>query len=108
MKTYQVVFTPEALDQLRVIEQYIATSSGYPAVAAHYVDELVTYCEALCIFPQRGAARDDIRRGLRVAPYRHSTEVAFAINADVVWIIGLFYAGQDIGASLHGDLDLPD
>ena len=58
MKAYQVVLTPEALDQLRAIERYIAAASGYPMVAERYVDALVSYCESLATFPQRGARRD--------------------------------------------------
>ena len=44
-------------------------------VAERYVDALVSYCESLATFPQRGARRDDIRPGLRLVPYRSSAEV---------------------------------
>jgi plasmid stabilization system protein ParE len=104
VKTYQVVLTPEALDQLRAIEHYIAVASGYPTIAERYVDALVNYCESLAAFPQRGTRRDDIRPGLRLVPYRSSAEIAFAVDGEQVWIIGVFYGGQDYeSALLPGD-----
>ncbi|MHB1282322.1 MAG: type II toxin-antitoxin system RelE/ParE family toxin [Metallibacterium scheffleri] len=100
MKAYQVVLTPEALNQLRAIERYIAAASGHPMVAERYVDALVSYCESLATFPQRGARRDDIRPGLRLVPYRGSAEVAFVVDEEEVWIIGVFYGGQDYESAL--------
>ena len=100
MKACQVVLTPEALDQLRAIERYIAAASGYPMVAERYVDALVSYCESLATFPQRGARRDDIRPGLRLVPYRSSAEVAFVVDGEQIWIIGVFYGGQDYESAL--------
>ncbi|EQD46340.1 plasmid stabilization system protein [mine drainage metagenome] len=100
MKTYQVVLSPEALDQLRAIERYIAVASGHPTIAERYVDALVSYCESLATFPQRGTRRDDIRPGLRLVPYRSSAEVAFAVDGEQVWIIGVFYGGQDYESAL--------
>lgn len=103
MKAYQVILTPEALDQLRAIERYISAASGHPMVAERYVDALVNYCESLAMFPQRGARRDDIRPGLRLVPYRSSAEVAFAVDGEQVWIIGVFYGGQDYESVLLPD-----
>lgn len=102
MKTYQVILTPEALDQLRAIERYIAMASGYPMIAERYVDALTSFCESLAMFPQRGTQRDDIRPGLRLVPYRDSAEVAFAISDEQVWIVGVFYGGQDYESAFHG------
>lgn len=80
MTRYKFVITPEAFEQLRAIERYIAGASGYPMIAERYVDALVSYCESLDTFPQRGTLREDIRHGLRVLPYRDSAEVAFTVT----------------------------
>ncbi|MHB8311177.1 MAG: type II toxin-antitoxin system RelE/ParE family toxin [Metallibacterium sp.] len=104
MKAYPVVITPEALEQLRAIERYIADASGHPAVAERYVDALVSFCESLDTFPQRGTPRDDIRLGLRLVPYRDSAAIAFTVDNDAVVIVGVFYGGQNYEAVLQDDL----
>ncbi len=44
--------------------------------------------------------RDDIRSGLRLVPYCSSAEVAFVVDGEQVWIIGVFYGGQDYESAL--------
>ncbi len=55
--------------------------------------------------PLRGAQRDDIRPGLRITNYKGRTVVAFAVDAHLVSIIGVFYGGQDYETALQDDLD---
>jgi toxin ParE1/3/4 len=94
--SWVVVFSPEALDRLDSIEQYIAEASS-SVTAARYVDALVTYCESLTTFPQRGTPRDDLFAGLRITNYRGSAMIAFMANkaAEEVAVVGVFYGGQD-------------
>jgi plasmid stabilization system protein ParE len=93
LKRYIVVFAPEARAQLLELYRRIAFNAS-PAIAARYTDALVSQCEALAEFPERGTPRDDIRPGLRITHYRRRTVVAFAVDADEVAIIGLFHGGQ--------------
>jgi toxin ParE1/3/4 len=65
MAAFAVEFAPEAVQQLEQLEEYIA-GQGSPRVASTYVDAIVSYCESLRSFPNRGTRRDDIRPGLRV------------------------------------------
>jgi plasmid stabilization system protein ParE len=102
--TYTVTFAPEALEQLIIIEQYIAEAAS-PTVAARYVDAIVTYCEDLRTFPHRGTRRDDIRPGLRITNYRKRAVIAFDVDAALVSIIGVFYGGQDYETILQLDTD---
>lgn len=44
--------------------------------------------------------RDATRPGLRLVPYRSSAEVAFVVDGEQVWIIGVFYGGQDYESAL--------
>ena len=39
--------------------------------------------------------RNDIRPGLRVTNYKKRTVIAYAVAADSVAILGVFYGGQD-------------
>ncbi|MEA3126838.1 MAG: hypothetical protein QOD67_3857 [Caballeronia sp.] len=94
MTIFGVKFAPEALEQLDSLEQYIVEAAS-STVEAGYIDAIVSYCESLQSFPQRGIQRDDTRPGLRITNYRGRTVIAFAMEEDQLYIIGLFYGGQD-------------
>jgi plasmid stabilization system protein ParE len=97
---YRVAFSPEAEDQLADLYRYIAVASSKEN-ALRYTEAVVSYCENLRTFPQRGIRRDDIRLGLRITNYRKSTVIAFDVVGDLISIIGVFYGGQDYEAILH-------
>ena len=99
---YDVVFTPEAEAQLIELYGYIATEAS-PETAARFTEGIVTYCESLSSFPVRGTRRDDVRPGLRITSYRKRVVVAFAVEADQVQIIGIFYGGQNYEAILQDE-----
>ena len=99
---HQVVFSPEALEQLAELYRYIAEAAS-PDVAAHYTEAIVSYCESLCRFPLRGTQRDDVRPGLRITNYKKRTVIAFDVDADRVSIIGIFYGGQDYETILRDE-----
>lgn len=101
---FTVVFTPEAEEQLAAIYRYIAARAS-PETAERYTNAIVSYCEAMQSFPHRGTRRDDIRAGLRITNYKKRSVIAFAVDADRVSIIGVFYGEQDYEADLLSDLD---
>ena len=100
--SYLVVFTPEAEAQLIELYDYLAVEAS-PETAARFTDGIVTYCESLSSFPVRGTRRDDVRPGLRITSYRKRVVIAFAVDADQVQIIGIFYGGQDYEAILQDE-----
>jgi len=61
------IYTPEAEAQLLALYHYLAIEAS-PATAARFTDAIVERCEALCDFPERGAPRFGVRRGLRTLP----------------------------------------
>ncbi len=83
MKTYTVVFAPQAEDDLVAILEYIS-GHGSPAGAARYTEAIVAYCETLSTFPHRGTQRSDIRPSLRIKNYRRRAVIAFEVNASPV------------------------
>ncbi|XVJ46249.1 type II toxin-antitoxin system RelE/ParE family toxin [Pseudomonas sp. UBT] len=103
--SHSVAFAPEALAQLDALEDYISDTES-PVVAARFVDNLISYCESLCVLPLRGTRRDDLLPTLRITHYRHTTAIAFRVAADThaVSILGVFYGGQDYAARFqsHG------
>lgn len=108
MKTYTVVFTPEAEDNLVELYAYIANRAS-PTVAKRYTDAIIGSCENLATFPHRGTRRDDVRPGLRITNHRRHAVIAFEVNdeATQVSILGIFYGGRDYEGEL-GDPDLTD
>lgn len=102
MTTHGVVFSPEAEEQLATIYRYIAKAAS-PVTAARYTDAIVAYCESLGTYPERGTRRNDIRPGLRITNYRRRTVIAFAVGADQVSIIGIYWGGQDYPTALLDD-----
>lgn len=99
---YRVVFTPEAQDQIADQYHYLAKVAS-PAIALRYTESVISYCESLCTFPQRGNKRDDIRLGLRITHYKKRAVVAFDVDGKQVSIIGVFFGGQDYEAALQDD-----
>ena len=49
---------------------------------------------------------DDIRPGLRVTNYKGRAVIAFAVEAQAVSIIGVYYGGQDYESVLKWDEDV--
>ena len=101
---YRVVFTPEAEDQVVSLYRYIAEAAA-PAIAKRFTDAIVAYCEEFREFPRRAIRRDDIRPGLHITNYKGRVVIAFAVEADVVSIISIFYGGRDYETLLQSDLD---
>jgi toxin ParE1/3/4 len=102
LKTYQVIFSPEAEEQLAALYRYLAVEAS-PKIAERYTDAIVTYCEGLTTFPHRGNCRDDIRPGLRITNYKRRTVVAFEVGEEYVSIIGIFHGGRNYEAILLSD-----
>ncbi|MCF7977706.1 MAG: type II toxin-antitoxin system RelE/ParE family toxin [Chromatiaceae bacterium] len=100
--SHRVVFSTEAEDQLVALYRYIADAAS-PEIAARYTEAIVSYCEGLRTFPHRGTQRDDIRPGLRVTNYKKRAVIAFAVDNDIIAILGVFYGGQDYETALFED-----
>ena len=94
------MFTPEAIEALKGLSQYIEIAAGVK-VAKRYVGEVVNFCESLGEFaPERGNRRDDLRPGLRITNYKGRVVIAFSVEPDLVAIIGVFTGGQDYETAL--------
>ena len=98
---YEVVFAPEARDDLLQLYDYIAARSG-PARARAYTERILSYCLGFETFPERGTRRDDLRPGLRVVGFARKVTVAFHINDDMVTIDSVLYGGRNLSTALRG------
>jgi plasmid stabilization system protein ParE len=100
--TYRVFYSPEAEIHLTEIYNYIV-AAGSPTRAAAFVEEILAACEALCVFPNRGRRRDDLRHGLRTISFRKRVTIIFEVTDDEVNIVGIFYAGLEYEAAFQSD-----
>lgn len=94
MKLRPVVFSPEAQHDLLQIHDWIAERAGID-IALAYLDRLEAYCLGFEFSPHRGHRRDDIRHGLRVVGFERRITIAFIVDADVVTVLRLYYAGRN-------------
>ena len=96
---YQVAFSPESQAQIADLYQHIA-KAGSPQTAFEYADAIISHCEALMHFPERGTLRNDIRPGLRTTHYRGRVIIAYTVMGLTVHILGIYYGGQDFETML--------
>ena len=98
---FSVRFTPEAEARLGALYDYVSEVAT-PVTAERYAAAVIDRCQSLSKFPAGAPARDDIRPGLRVAHNRGRTIIACTIDeeAQVVWILGIYYGGQDYASFL--------
>ncbi len=91
----QVVFTPEARDDLYELCDYIARESGADR-ALNYIARIEKACVSLETHPQRGTLREDLRPGLRVVGFERRTLIAFRVEARSVAILRILYGGRSV------------
>jgi toxin ParE1/3/4 len=97
---YEVVFAPEARDDLLQLYDYIAARSG-PARARAYTERILSYCLGFETFPQRGRRRDDLRPGLRVVGFARRVTIAFHISDGTVTIDRVLYGGRELSTAFR-------
>ena len=100
--SYRVIFTPEARDELKELNSYIAAAAG-PETASRFIDGILNHIATLGEFPKRGTPRDELGPGLRTIAWRHRATIAFVVEERDVVVIGIFYAGRDFETLLKGD-----
>ena len=94
MKERAVAFSPEALDDLERLYDWIARAAS-PETAFGYLARLETFCRGMAFASERGHSRDEIRPGLRIVGFERRITIAFTVSEDSVMILRLFYGGQD-------------
>jgi plasmid stabilization system protein ParE len=104
MKTYDVSLTPDAIDDLNRIYDYIALDKQMPDVAWTYIQRLEQSCRKMELAPVRGQKRDDLRKNLRISPIDKNAIIAFEVDeeAQTVLILNIFYGGQDYETIIRG------
>ena len=94
MKQYQVIFAPEARDDLFAVYDWIAAAAS-PDTALSYIERIETYCLGFTHAAERGMRRDDVRPGLRIVGFERRVTIAFSVKDDRVTILRIFYGGRN-------------
>lgn len=96
----EVVFAPEARDDIVELYDFIAAQSNSER-ARGFTQRIVAYCQGFGTFPEHGTRRDDLRPGLRIIGYRRRVTIAFHVSAERVVIDRILYAGRNVEATLR-------
>lgn len=94
MKQYQVIFAPEARDDLFAIYDWIAAAAS-PDTALSYIERIETYCLGFTHAAERGTRRDDVRPDLRIVGFERRVTIAFSVKDDRVTILRIFYGRRN-------------
>ncbi len=98
MEKFEVVFRPEAADDLAEIHRWIVEASGEPGIAAAFTARIVAFCEKIGAMAHAGRPRDDLWPGLRTLPFEKRTVIAYRIAGGQVEITNVFHGGRDYEA----------
>lgn len=94
MKERNVVFSPEASQDLLSLYDWITNAAGHQT-AINYLERLERYCNGFSLAAERGTLRSDIRANLRVVGFERNITIAFSVDDNDVTILRLFYRGKD-------------
>ena len=105
MKSYEVYLTPDAIQDMTDIYEYIAAKSGLPEVAWTYIEKLRQKCHELRKAPLIGQQRNDLRKNLRIVAINKNAIAAFEVIEDkrIVTILNIFYGGRDYEAIMGSE-----
>lgn len=100
---YTVYEAPEVFWDYVAIAEHVERWTGDRAMADRTVDAIRGFIRGLAVSPHRGRQRDDLRSGLRVAPFKRRTAVAFEVDEAAlrVTVLRVFFGGQDYEAILR-------
>lgn len=94
MKEREVQFSPEALEDLSGMLEWIAGAANVD-IALAYTNRLEKFCLSLSVASERGTSRDNIRSGLRTVGFERRVTVAFEVTDDTVTVLRVFRSGRN-------------
>lgn len=89
----EIVFSPQALRDLRAIRDYIANDNS--AAASRMAVELVAACDRLELFAERG--RPGARRGTRELTTVWPYVIVYKITRQQIYIVAIWHGRQRRG-----------
>ena len=94
MKQRDIVFAPEARDDLFALYEWISLKANADT-ALSFIERIEKFCNKFDLASERGHSRDDIRQGLRIIGFEKRVTIAFIVSDKTVTVLRLFYGGQN-------------
>lgn len=98
MQEIEVVYRPEAIDDLESIYRFILQLSRDPNVARAYTSRIRERCRRIGSVPHGGTPRDDLASGIRTVAFERRAVIAYQLSGEQVEITNIFYGGRDFEA----------
>ncbi len=89
----EIVYTPEARDDMASIFWYIAAHD--PGAADRYIQEIRHACGNLALMPHMGIERYDLRQGIRIFPFNRRVIIVYEARDAFLNILRVFHKGRD-------------
>jgi toxin ParE1/3/4 len=99
VKQREVIFSPEAENDLETIYEAIVARAGRE-VALGYIERIEAFCRDLDLASERGSLRDDIRPGLRVLGFERRLTIAILVSTEKTTVLRIFYGGRNWASKL--------
>ena len=107
MEQREVVFLPEAADDLTAIYLWVCEASSDPRTAQRFVGRIVAFCEKIGGMAHAGRRRDDLLPGLRSFPFEKRTVIMYRVSGRTVEVTNVFHGGRDYEALYRREDDEP-
>lgn len=98
MQEVEVVYRPEAIDDLESIYRFILELSQDASVAHAYTLRIRERCRRIGVVPRGGTPRDDLAAGIRTVAFERRAVIAYRTSGERVEITNIFYGGRDFEA----------
>ena len=103
MKVKRLVFRDEAEADLVALYSHIAEASGSFETAFNFVERLRNVCFKLEDFPEIGAARDEVKKGLGILALERKTVITYFVTGNDVVVSNIFHGDRDWEVFFIGD-----
>lgn len=91
----QVFIAPEAAEQLREIEEYIAELSGYPEIAENYLRRLVQFIDGIGDSPRSGRSMTVAEQVFQVRVFETRYRVLYQDLPHQVRVVNVHRTSRD-------------
>lgn len=102
MRRIEVVYRPEAVDDLEDIYRFIRDNSRDADTARAVLGQIRDRCRRIGEVPHGGTPRDDLAPGIRTVPFKRRAVIAYRVLPDAVEVTNIFYGGRDFDALYRG------
>lgn len=95
MKSFEVKFSGEALNDIESLYNYIADELLNANAAFGIMRKILETCAKLDIFPERGVKRQFLGENYRILPIDRQFTIIYSINDTNVIVKRIFYGKRD-------------